>query len=424
MTKGTKNAYVCDDLHITVTVDKDEGTTPFAIQCTHPGCEYMAMSRMGRVSQDKQATHEFYRETDEAAAAAGGYWQDHHNNGGLFMREISGAVPNPVFDKDTAVMVPMTAGDLVRLSWLLTHIDLLNTTSQPNILGPSTSGMLSEFKTAMYQQTVSIIPVMEIEKLFLNMLYNEDAEIGTKMLKDIYNPEACKSAFDEVMSQPSDPRIVAMLDKMEAERRHASQISHEENNIGIPDEKLSTAASFVLGEQTTSINGPELYNRNDVVGIIDLLLQYPDQLNNAIGNENTEWNAEELYALALGCIKPDEYPSYGNENEYEFSYGNDLIGYFRAEQIQKHGYTPEYDTQYQPDTLLYAAVAVLSKAWQIYWPSSMDISALHKIYEKPHIERIAVAGAFLAAELDAIKYRDENPGAWKKTKVKNNPKTP
>jgi hypothetical protein len=62
------NAYVCGNLHITITEDRDQGTTPMFIDC--PQCkptsgtfptETMAGSMMYRVNQSLIATHEWYR---------------------------------------------------------------------------------------------------------------------------------------------------------------------------------------------------------------------------------------------------------------------------------------------------------------------------------------------------------------------------
>lgn len=66
-----KNAYVCPQLHITVTEDRDEGTTPMFINC--PDCgpaltpeegeKRMAGSIMYRINQNLSATHEWYKPT-------------------------------------------------------------------------------------------------------------------------------------------------------------------------------------------------------------------------------------------------------------------------------------------------------------------------------------------------------------------------
>lgn len=47
------------------------------------------------------------------------------------------------------------------------------------------------------------------------------------------------------------------------------------------------------------------YTREEVIEIIYNLLQYPDQLRDAVDNENTIWDAEELMSLVTDeYIKP------------------------------------------------------------------------------------------------------------------------
>lgn len=57
--KGNKNAYICSNLHSTVTEYADSGVTPMFISC--PICKEMSTSMMGRVNQSIEATHEWYK---------------------------------------------------------------------------------------------------------------------------------------------------------------------------------------------------------------------------------------------------------------------------------------------------------------------------------------------------------------------------
>lgn len=85
---GRKNIYVCQGCnHAIVTVDRDEGTTPFTIKC-RGGCGTgMMYSEFYRVPQELHAAWEWYRATDAAVRAMPpGCW-DHHRQGGLFLRE-------------------------------------------------------------------------------------------------------------------------------------------------------------------------------------------------------------------------------------------------------------------------------------------------------------------------------------------------
>lgn len=61
---GKKNIYICKDRHVTVTVDKDPGVTPWVIKCPEEGCSADAKSQMYPVGFDGPATHEWYRPTD------------------------------------------------------------------------------------------------------------------------------------------------------------------------------------------------------------------------------------------------------------------------------------------------------------------------------------------------------------------------
>lgn len=42
------------------------------------------------------------------------------------------------------------------------------------------------------------------------------------------------------------------------------------------------------------------YTREEVIKLVDEILQYPDQLIDAVSNENTDWGAEELIEMAEG----------------------------------------------------------------------------------------------------------------------------
>jgi hypothetical protein len=54
-----KNAYICNNLHVTVTEDVDEGVTPPYMPC--PECGRRATSRMYCVNQDFDASHEWFK---------------------------------------------------------------------------------------------------------------------------------------------------------------------------------------------------------------------------------------------------------------------------------------------------------------------------------------------------------------------------
>lgn len=65
--QNSKNAYICNLLHSTVTVHKDAGTTPMFLSCLT--CGKRAVSRMGQVDDSLIPTHEWYKPTDEDCIA-------------------------------------------------------------------------------------------------------------------------------------------------------------------------------------------------------------------------------------------------------------------------------------------------------------------------------------------------------------------
>lgn len=42
----------------------------------------------------------------------------------------------------------------------------------------------------------------------------------------------------------------------------------------------------------------ETFTREEVIKLVDEILQYPDQVIDAVSNENTNWGAEELIEMA------------------------------------------------------------------------------------------------------------------------------
>jgi len=86
---GKKNVYVCQECgHSTVTIDVDDGTTPFLTGCTKEGCKGTAQSQCYQVLEPLVPTHEWYRirdPNDRILQHPAAKW--HHNHGGLFLRE-------------------------------------------------------------------------------------------------------------------------------------------------------------------------------------------------------------------------------------------------------------------------------------------------------------------------------------------------
>lgn len=91
--------------------------------------------------------------------------------------------------------------------------------------------------------------------------------------------------------------------------------------------------------------------------------------------------------------------------------GIELIAKERQEQIEKHGHTPESDFQkyngmYSPELTWAANAAATADLGEFpkIWPDEL----CNKILDKPEIERLAIAGALIAAEIDRLLYIQGN----------------
>lgn len=89
--KGKKNIYMCRKCgHGFVTVDIDEGVTPFQTSCLNPGCGGHAASFCYRAPQeilaDIRPALEWYRPTSEEMATLKPASLDHVAQGGLLSR--------------------------------------------------------------------------------------------------------------------------------------------------------------------------------------------------------------------------------------------------------------------------------------------------------------------------------------------------
>lgn len=87
---GKKNRYTCQECNsYYITVDKDDGTTPFMAPCQARFCDGMAQSEFYRVDQSLPASHEWYRANDVEARGMKPHMRQHHDMGGLFLRKAS-----------------------------------------------------------------------------------------------------------------------------------------------------------------------------------------------------------------------------------------------------------------------------------------------------------------------------------------------
>ena len=90
--------------------------------------------------------------------------------------------------------------------------------------------------------------------------------------------------------------------------------------------------------------------------------------------------------------------------------GIELIADEREEQIKKHGKTEDHDIEENYDRQLSQAASNLCN-FNMYnqhiegsCPHGWDDNLWHKICTKSYKERLIIAGALIAAEIDRLKY--------------------
>ena len=94
--------------------------------------------------------------------------------------------------------------------------------------------------------------------------------------------------------------------------------------------------------------------------------------------------------------------------------GIELITQERKEQIEKHGRTLEYDLNHNKFLQLSEAAILLAHneyhhlLYDIPTPYLWNKSLFDKMLKKPYKERLIIAGALIAAELDRINNDDKN----------------
>lgn len=88
--------------------------------------------------------------------------------------------------------------------------------------------------------------------------------------------------------------------------------------------------------------------------------------------------------------------------------GIELIAQERAEQIEKHGRTIKQDVEFNYEGQLSFAASCLAfddiEDWDARYeaPRGWDLEIWQKMHDKPHKERLIIAGALIAAELDRL----------------------
>lgn len=85
--------------------------------------------------------------------------------------------------------------------------------------------------------------------------------------------------------------------------------------------------------------------------------------------------------------------------------GIELIGQERKEQIEKHGRTIEHDIIINDKgQLIDAVIGILDEHVEHKIPEGWDIDICHYMARKPYLDRLIIAGALIAAEIDRINY--------------------
>lgn len=87
---GRVNFYRCerDFAHMTVTIDREPGVTPFMIRCPHCEEKNFAQSAGYRVATTLEPTHEWYRPDSFGELRDQPWALDHVKMGGLLLRKI------------------------------------------------------------------------------------------------------------------------------------------------------------------------------------------------------------------------------------------------------------------------------------------------------------------------------------------------
>ncbi len=81
--------------------------------------------------------------------------------------------------------------------------------------------------------------------------------------------------------------------------------------------------------------------------------------------------------------------------------GIELIAEERKEQIEKHGWNLQTDSDYSNEELLKAALFCIDQK-RFEWPWLWISKFRDKILQKSRVDQLKVAGALIAAEIDRL----------------------
>jgi hypothetical protein len=94
--------------------------------------------------------------------------------------------------------------------------------------------------------------------------------------------------------------------------------------------------------------------------------------------------------------------------------GIERIAKERQEQIEKHGYSTDHDTSVNGNGEIELAVIGLLKQEYGEFPADWNSESIHKMLDKPDIERLVIAGALIAAEIDRLQASTTTPSGEQK----------
>lgn len=95
MPKDRKNKYTCQECkRYVVTIDVDEGVTPFMMGCPFIDCVGMMHSSFYNVDVDDEPSFEWYKPDEAEIAKLESNTRDHVERGGLLRRKKKGAEPD------------------------------------------------------------------------------------------------------------------------------------------------------------------------------------------------------------------------------------------------------------------------------------------------------------------------------------------
>lgn len=88
--------------------------------------------------------------------------------------------------------------------------------------------------------------------------------------------------------------------------------------------------------------------------------------------------------------------------------GIELIAQERLEQKTKHNHSPKSDYEQYPDYELVILAQAILDANPDHAPDTFDAKFIKKVMEKSYVDRLIIAGALIAAEIDRTNFENEN----------------